>query len=643
MNQPQRFHVAGQRPGTPIERGIGLLAGLLVAILLLGAPVAAGVLRQPAPDDPSPAQGHAEVIAHGVAPMPDDELAWRVVADTAALPDDADRAERALGFVLAAEDALLLNDLDSRAQTRLAAGEAVFVPAGAEQQRVSLAAGPVAYYRLELVPGAEADDAGDGELIFSTTPFPAPDGNRDIDLVRDVLAPGEETQLLDTGEQGVLLVTAGEVQAGVPGAPETVTAGAGEAATFRGGLTVRNTGTEEAAFVAALIGPAVEPLAEEPAPPGRTPPLAPSPTATPDPAASLAVTALECPAGYEGDDFRADCPRPLANVTFFLQGEGATAPLVDETDASGAARFEDLEPGTASLSSDTPAESGRVELFCTEATGTPLAVPRPEPGGSFGLGIEAGAEIGCDWYVIPVEQAEGLVGVTFAACPAGMRPETFDPNACPVTSTGELPGVDLSLTSEDGSVRLTLADAEPPESSPQIRWSGLPFGLYALEVTALPEGFDTYRPQLEGGPACEAGAAPCFVRLSEEAAGGAFVVYFFRPAAAPPPEPTPPAAPTPTPGSADADGDGVTDAEEAELGTDPANPDTDGDGLSDGEETGPDAPFPNDADSDDDGLSDGDEMNTHGTNWHNPDTDFDGVSDADEVANGTDPTDPADV
>lgn len=36
--------------------------------------------------------------------------------------------------------------------------------------------------------------------------------------------------------------------------------------------------------------------------------------------------------------------------------------------------------------------------------------------------------------------------------------------------------------------------------------------------------------------------------------------------------------------TADADGDGLTDDQEAELGTDPANPDTDGDGVSDGDE-----------------------------------------------------------
>ncbi|MCI0856593.1 MAG: DUF11 domain-containing protein, partial [Chloroflexi bacterium] len=65
---------------------------------------------------------------------------------------------------------------------------------------------------------------------------------------------------------------------------------------------------------------------------------------------------------------------------------------------------------------------------------------------------------------------------------------------------------------------------------------------------------------------------------------------------APPPTPTPTNTPTPTitltptitqTPEADADGDGLTDAEEAILGTDPNNPDTDGDGCLDGREVGP--------------------------------------------------------
>ncbi|MDH4056746.1 MAG: PKD domain-containing protein [Gammaproteobacteria bacterium] len=66
----------------------------------------------------------------------------------------------------------------------------------------------------------------------------------------------------------------------------------------------------------------------------------------------------------------------------------------------------------------------------------------------------------------------------------------------------------------------------------------------------------------------------------------------------------------------DSDGDGLTDAEEAALGTDPDNPDTDGDGL-----------------------DDGDEVHVYATDPTNADTDGDGFSDFDEVSVGTNPAD----
>jgi thiol-disulfide isomerase/thioredoxin len=69
-------------------------------------------------------------------------------------------------------------------------------------------------------------------------------------------------------------------------------------------------------------------------------------------------------------------------------------------------------------------------------------------------------------------------------------------------------------------------------------------------------------------------------------------------------------------GAADNDGDGLTNAEEAEFGTDLNVADTDGDGLGDLEEY---------------------EAGTDGTN---PDTDADGYSDYHELLEGKDPTDP---
>ena len=87
----------------------------------------------------------------------------------------------------------------------------------------------------------------------------------------------------------------------------------------------------------------------------------------------------------------------------------------------------------------------------------------------------------------------------------------------------------------------------------------------------------------------------------------------------------------------DTDGDGLTDAEEATLGTDASNPDSDGDGLTDGEEVNGETD-PLNADSDSDGLTDSAEE-AASTDPNNSDSDGDGASDGQEVDANTDPLD----
>jgi hypothetical protein len=105
------------------------------------------------------------------------------------------------------------------------------------------------------------------------------------------------------------------------------------------------------------------------------------------------------------------------------------------------------------------------------------------------------------------------------------------------------------------------------------------------------------------------------------------------------------------PEKADTDGDGLTDGQEVNTyGTNPLKADTDGDGLTDNQEvTGSangaygNAPTdPTVADTDGDGLTDGAEETTYGTDPNKADTDAGGVDDGTEVANGTNPLDPSD-
>ncbi|MFO7936158.1 MAG: outer membrane beta-barrel protein [Kiritimatiellia bacterium] len=93
----------------------------------------------------------------------------------------------------------------------------------------------------------------------------------------------------------------------------------------------------------------------------------------------------------------------------------------------------------------------------------------------------------------------------------------------------------------------------------------------------------------------------------------------------------------------DSDGDGLTDEEEAALGTDPFNKDTDGDGLTDGDEVNKYKTDPLNKDTDFDGLTDGDEVLKYKTDPLERDTDKGGVADGHEVIeDNTDPLDPAD-
>lgn len=101
------------------------------------------------------------------------------------------------------------------------------------------------------------------------------------------------------------------------------------------------------------------------------------------------------------------------------------------------------------------------------------------------------------------------------------------------------------------------------------------------------------------------------------------------------PEPTEPPPPTSNLSGTDADGDGLTQAEEADYGTDPDNPDTDGDWVWDGLEL-EEGTDPLNPDTDGDELTDGVEASL-GTNPLNPDTDADGLDDWSEVQVGADP------
>ncbi|PZR23313.1 MAG: hypothetical protein DI539_03410 [Flavobacterium psychrophilum] len=109
-----------------------------------------------------------------------------------------------------------------------------------------------------------------------------------------------------------------------------------------------------------------------------------------------------------------------------------------------------------------------------------------------------------------------------------------------------------------------------------------------------------------------------------------------------------PCVPNPAFATCDQDGDGLTNAQEASIGTNPTVADTDGDGINDGAEVtagsnplNPCSPNANSpvCDQDGDGLTNAQEA-TAGTNPTVADTDGDGVNDGAEVTGSSDPLNP---
>jgi hypothetical protein len=163
------------------------------------------------------AEGLATLLSVGIATVPSDPFAWRLVRDTAPEFGTGEALERALGFVYSPEGRIRLTSDADDGSGLVFAGKAAFIPEGIVQRQESMEGASVSYLRIALVPPEQADYGATGEVIFGSDGYQAPTERRAIRLFRLDLAPGTEVSIPSSDAPVLLHVLGGQAGIDVPG------------------------------------------------------------------------------------------------------------------------------------------------------------------------------------------------------------------------------------------------------------------------------------------------------------------------------------------------------------------------------------------------------------------------------------------
>jgi hypothetical protein len=238
-----------------------------------------------------------EVIAQGLAIFDVKPAIWRVVEIKPVPFDEAEEVTGNVSFTLQMEGVTIIRNNVTGKRARLETGEAYFFSAGDPYLRYSLRGTDSRAWVIEYVAADAPDSDAGGTVIYKTDPIDRfQPGTRDLELIRNVLLPGDAAALPAPRSSKLVIGTGGTVTVAA-GAEATMTLNAGNGVLLPGDASVRNDGTEVASYVVVLIGARVPdpgqetgsgatetptsgtPQAEATATEGPTP----SPTATPAP------------------------------------------------------------------------------------------------------------------------------------------------------------------------------------------------------------------------------------------------------------------------------------------------------------------------------------------------------------------------
>ena len=274
----------------------------------------------------SPAQGSAQVIAQGLTAPPADRVAWRVVRQQ--IPERIDarpsnRMQSSTGFLLADKSAIFVADQRTKLRSRLAPGEAQFIPSGANQTWANLESGATTAYSLELVDQTAVKVTPDGEMVYRGGTFTMDPVDYDMDLIRNDVPAGKRAWIETGGYPALVFATAGQLEVSSKKLDDPVRLKAGQATSLRGELTIRALGDKGATYVAVIMGdpvsggqpaPTVEPTNAPKA--KATKSARKERTATPEPAATRKPK-KETPGINDGSSLRIAVRLCREGMTYF--------------------------------------------------------------------------------------------------------------------------------------------------------------------------------------------------------------------------------------------------------------------------------------------------------------------------------------
>jgi len=325
--------------------GVGTAAAGAALVVGFGPALHASAATEP----PSPATGHAAVVAQGVVAFTDGPLHWEIAHhDLVAGATPAPIGATAPYFLVADAGAAVVAVGDSL--TRLAAGEGALVRDDSDLTVHASGAGPAGLYSMVLVSGAPSGGTPVGE------PFTTGGGSRDVDLVRDIIEVGEFTAVADAeAAPNLVLVVEGTVNVATPEIPEGVVLGAGEARTLDGELTITNAGEGSAEIFAAVVGPRVEIAAPVPTTvPATTGTTSSTPSSTTSSTTTTSTTTV-APTDTDNDGLTdadesligTDPSNPDTDGDAIDDGaevnDYGTSPLLEDSDVDGIGDYAELD------------------------------------------------------------------------------------------------------------------------------------------------------------------------------------------------------------------------------------------------------------------------------------------------------------